>query len=194
MVMDWPCRMRTVPLPTPSTAGIPYSRATMDPCARMLPHVGDQPHGMGEQLRPRGRGVRGDQDRAGFHLVEVVLRQDDAGRGGHRSGADREPVERVAGRVVPDLRFLEPNGRGCCWLPRESSRAGAGACALPSTRVVGLRACPVQGRPLPVLRASMARFNSSVTTKNVSSGSKKVPASTRRRPSSNAIGRSTDQV
>ena len=58
-----------------------------------------------------GCGVRGDQDRTGLHLVEVVLRQDDAGGCGHRSGADGETVERVAGRVVPDLGLLEPNGR-----------------------------------------------------------------------------------
>ena len=29
--------MRLVPSPTPKTAGMPYSRATMEPCARMLP-------------------------------------------------------------------------------------------------------------------------------------------------------------
>lgn len=37
MVMVWPWRIRTVPLPVPSTAGMPYSLATMEPCAKMLP-------------------------------------------------------------------------------------------------------------------------------------------------------------
>ena len=88
----WPLVIRWVALPVPMTAGIPYSRAMIEPCAKMPPT---------SVTRPRAWAKRGVQ-------AGVVVGQEP-------QGVDAVPGEQVTlsvstGRVTPPPAPPAPPG------------------------------------------------------------------------------------
>src|SRR5829696_7907927 len=101
--------MRLVATPVPSTAGILYSRATIDPWARTPPTSVTSPRTWENSGVHAGvvvghtRIVPGSisEKCARLHLREVGRRMNDAGGSGHPTGADGEATQpRTGGLVV----------------------------------------------------------------------------------------------
>ena len=91
-----PVWMRRVATPVPSTAGMPYSRATMEPWLSGPPTSVTTADGHGEERRPGRGGDGGNQDLAGLHLAEVLRAVQHAGRAGDLPGTGASPSDRVA--------------------------------------------------------------------------------------------------
>ena len=125
-----PVAIRAVASGTPTTAGMPYSRATTAPCEFGPAHLHHQPARGEEQRGPAGVGGRRDEDLARLQLRADRV-EDDARRRGDGAGrgrrADQRAVVRGAGRG------RAPRAR-CRRTAAPAARAGGAARASYSSR------------------------------------------------------------
>ena len=99
-----PSAIRRVATPVPSTAGMPYSRATIELWLSGPPMSVTTAGRHGEQRGPRRGGDAGDQHVAGPHPAEVGRAAEHPGRCGDPPGAGPDARQHVAGLLVRHRR------------------------------------------------------------------------------------------
>ncbi|MCD6059200.1 MAG: hypothetical protein K0Q89_2730 [Thermomicrobiales bacterium] len=188
--------MRCVALPVPITAGIPYSRATIEPCARMPPMSVTNPRACANS------GVQAGVVVGQTRIVPGSICPKSAGEWITLAGAVTRPgLTAKPCSVVASARL-----RRCVSRPERSigphrrpavGGTAAGGCSrrCSSRKARRSRARRTRsGRASPAARAAIAFSSSSLSRKKTSSAVPSDPASASRCPSSRAKRRSSGQA